>query len=183
MGNTAKGTESRDVIGFLKGQHEQIKGLFERVLAAAGQERAAAFSRLKDLMSAHEAAEEEIVHPAAERALPGGPTEVAARVKEEIEAKTALATLQKLDVSSDEFETKFRMLQKAVLAHAKSEEKEEFDKLADKLDDKQLKEMRQAVQAVEAEAVARAGSATPRGAGAPNGSGAGRMQHAPHGKE
>ncbi len=160
MSYTTKVTESRDVIGFLKGQHELIKGLFERVLAAEGGERAAVFSQLKDLMSAHEAAEEEIVHPAAERVLSGGPTEVAARVKEEIEAKAALEVLQNLDVTSGEFEAKFRTLQKAVLAHAKSEEKEEFDKLAKRLDDKQLKDMRKAVQAVEAEAVAHANSAT-----------------------
>jgi hemerythrin superfamily protein len=158
MSYNTNATESRDVIGFLKGQHELIKGLFERVLAAEGRERAAVFSQLKDLMSAHEAAEEEVVHPAAERALSGGPTEVAARVKEEIEAKAALEVLQNLDVTSSEFETKFRKLQKAVLAHAKSEEKEEFDKLANKLDDKQLKDMRKAVQAVEAGAVARTSS-------------------------
>ncbi len=105
-------------------------------------------------MSAHEAAEEKVVHPEAKHTIAGGDAEVAARVNEEREAKKALAALSELDVASDEFEAKIRKLQSAVLAHAKSEEKEEFDKLAGKLDERKLKEMRKAVEAVEAGASA-----------------------------
>jgi len=154
MHQDSKVIGSKDVIGFLKGQHEQIKGLFENVVAARGAKREKIFVELKSLLSAHEAAEEKVVHPEAKQTLPGGPAEVAARVGEETEAKKALAALSQLDVSSDEFETKIRKLQGAVLAHAKSEEKEEFDKLADKLDEKKLKDMRKAVEAVEADASA-----------------------------
>jgi hemerythrin superfamily protein len=154
MNHDSKGTGSKDVIGFLKGQHEQIKGLFEKVVAARGAERERVFFQLKSLLSAHEAAEEKVVHPEAKHVIAGGPAEVAARVDEEKDAKKALTALSQLDVSSDEFEAKIRELQSAVLAHAKSEEKEEFDKLARQLDDKKLKEMRKAVEAVEASASA-----------------------------
>jgi hemerythrin superfamily protein len=154
MHRDSKVIGSKDVIGFLKGQHEQIKGLFENVVAARGAEREKIFFQLKSLLSAHEAAEEKVVHPAAKQTLPGGPAEVAARVGEETEAKKAVAALSQLDVSSDEFETKIRKLQSAVLAHAASEEKEEFDKLADELDEKELKDMRKAVESVEAGASA-----------------------------
>ncbi len=142
----------RDVISFLKQQHEQIRALFETVLAAKGQERTKAFASLKNLMTAHEAAEEKVVHPAAERTLPQGHAEVAAREKEEAKAKESLSALAKLDVDSSDFETKLRTLQKAVLTHAKSEEKEEFDKLASKLEGKELKDMRKAVEVIEAQA-------------------------------
>jgi hemerythrin superfamily protein len=149
--NHGSSSSSRDVIGFLKGQHEQIKGLFEQVLAAKGSAREKSFTTLKALMTAHEAAEEEVVHPAAKRAIAGGPAEVAARLKEEGEAKKALSALDKLDVGSKEFESKLRTLQKAVLAHAHSEETKEFDKLAEKLDKAELKAMREKAEDVEAE--------------------------------
>jgi hemerythrin superfamily protein len=140
------------VISFLKGQHKQIKGLFEDVISARDSERERLFNDLKKLMSAHEAAEEKIVHPAAKTALKDGDAEVAARLAEETEAKRTIAALEKLDVRSDEFETKIRKLQGAVLAHASSEEKEEFDKLATKLDESKLQAMRTQVVAAEADA-------------------------------
>ncbi len=142
-------SSSGDVIGFLKGQHEQIKRLFEEVLAAKGPAREKAFTTLSELMTAHEAAEEEVVHPAAKRVIAGGPAEVAARLKEEKEAKEALSALVKLDAGSREFETRFRTLQKAVLAHAASEEAKEFDKLAEKLDTEELQAMREEAEEVE----------------------------------
>ena len=140
---------SRDVIGFLKNQHEQIKGLFEQVLATRGPARAEKFATLKSLMTAHEAAEEEVVHPAARRAIAGGKAEVAARLQEESEAKKALAALEKLDVGSSEFESSLRSLQKAVLAHAKSEEAEELDELGEKLGAGELRDMREQAEQVE----------------------------------
>jgi hemerythrin superfamily protein len=149
--NQSSNAHSRDVIGFLKTQHEQIKELFGQVLAAKGAEREESFTTLKTLMAAHEAAEEEVVHPAAKRAITGGAGEVAARLKEEDEAKQALAALEQLDVESKEFESKLRTLQKAVLAHAKSEETQEFDKLAEKLDTKELQAMRKQAEEVEKE--------------------------------
>jgi hemerythrin superfamily protein len=151
------GSSSGDVIGFLKGQHEQIKGLFEQVLAAKGSAREKSFTTLKDLMAAHEAAEEEVVHPAAKRVIAGGPAEVAARLKEENEAKKALAALEKLDVESKEFESKLRTLQKAVLAHAASEETKEFDKLAQELDTDELKAMREEAEEVEGKSASTGG--------------------------
>jgi hemerythrin superfamily protein len=147
--NHGSSSSSRDVIGFLKSQHEQIKGLFEQVLAAKGPARKKSFTTLKTLMAAHEAAEEEVVHPAAKRAIAGGKAEVAARLEEENEAKKALSALEKLDVESKEFESKLRTLQKAVLAHAHSEETKEFDKLAEELDTDELETMREEAEEVE----------------------------------
>jgi hemerythrin superfamily protein len=141
-----------DVIDFLKGQHEQIKGMFEDVIAAKGPAREKLFRSLQSLMTAHEAAEEKVVHPAAKRTIEGGAAEVAARLAEEAEAKKTLAALDKLDVRSAEFETTIKKLRGAVLRHAKSEEKEEFDQLAGELDANKLKAMREQVVAVEADA-------------------------------
>jgi hemerythrin superfamily protein len=139
----------KDVVAFLKSQHQRIKGLFETVLAAEGKEREAAFASLRRLMAIHETAEEEVVHPAARRALPDGEAVVTARLNEENKAKKALAAIEKLDVASAQFETQLRALQADVLAHAESEEKQEFERLGDTLDRARLERMRSAVELAE----------------------------------
>jgi hemerythrin superfamily protein len=152
MNDHSNRSSSEDVIGFLKAQHQEIKSLFDQVISQSGSERLNSFAHLKRLMSVHEAAEEKIVHPAAKSAIAGGREEVAARTAEETKAKKTLAELSHLDVASPEFDAKIRSLQQAVLAHAKSEEKEEFDKLEKKLDEKTLKKMEVEVERVEAKA-------------------------------
>lgn len=138
-----------DVVSFLKAQHEQVKLLFQNVTSAHGDLRNKAFIELRRTLAVHEAAEEEIVHPAARRTIANGDSIVEARLKEENQAKKVLGELEKLDVDSDEFEQKFAMFQKDVVAHAEAEEREEFSKLASKMDDKRLEQMRKAAEFAE----------------------------------
>jgi hemerythrin superfamily protein len=145
----------RDVVAFLVAQHQQIKDLFERVTAARGDERREAFTSLRRLLAVHETAEEEVVHPRAREALDDGDEVVDARLQEENEAKQTLATLEKLDVDSSEFEKLFQELQADVLLHAASEEEKEFGRLADELDGDQLARMQKAVELAEATAPTR----------------------------
>jgi hemerythrin superfamily protein len=70
-------------------------------------------------------------------------------LQEEHKAKKALAAIEKLDVSSAQFETELRALQADVLAHAEAEEKQEFERLGDKLDGTRLERMRSAVEMAE----------------------------------
>jgi hemerythrin superfamily protein len=139
----------KDVVSFLKGQHEEIKRLFENVSSTEGEDRTKAFYALRRLLAIHETAEEEIVHPAARRALPDGEAVVAARLREEREAKKELAELENLDVDSADFETKILALETAVLAHAEAEERYEFDRLADVLEPARLERMRKAAELAE----------------------------------
>lgn len=139
-----------DVVAFLEAQHDRIESLFETVLALSGKQREAAFYQLRRLLAVHETAEEQVVHPAARRALEGGHEVVDERLAEEREAKIALARLENLDASSAAFETELRKLQRSVLAHAESEEKEEFEPLATTLDEARLDQMRRMVQVAEA---------------------------------
>jgi len=138
-----------DVVSFLKRQHQQIKTMFEQVMTTRGEERASVFYALRRMLAVHETAEEEIVHPAARRELPDGEQIVAARLLEENEAKRVLTELEDLDLDSAEFATKFRTLRTAVLAHAESEEREEFDRLATRLDSTRLERMRKAAEFAE----------------------------------
>jgi len=138
-----------DVVSFLKEQHEDVKALFERVLAAKGEERKQAFVALRRTLAVHETAEEEIVHPAARKAIESGEGIVAARLNEERDAKKELTKLELLDVDSSEFETSFRKFQAAVLAHAQAEEREEFSRLDKSLDAARLERMKAAVELAE----------------------------------
>lgn len=52
-----------DVITLLHRQHETIRTLFAEVETAVGDERTDAWHQLVRLLSVHETAEEEIVHP------------------------------------------------------------------------------------------------------------------------
>jgi len=144
-----------DVVMFLKEQHEQIKAGFKEVLNSYGEPRQNAFFALRRLMAVHETAEEEIVHPAARKELPGGDTIVEARLEEENEAKRILSNLEKLDVDSVEFETQFTMLRTAVISHAEAEEHQEFEPLGGKLNQEQLTRMRKAVSFAESVAPTR----------------------------
>lgn len=138
-----------DVVRFLKEQHEQIKAGFKEVSSSNGEPRQNAFFALRRLMAVHETAEEEIVHPAARKELAGGEGIVSARLEEENEAKRVLSQLEELNVDSPEFEAKFSKLETAVIAHAESEEHQEFEPLANSLNQEQLNRMRKAVSFAE----------------------------------
>lgn len=142
-------TNAEDVVAFLKQQHQQVKQLFEEVITTSGQAREEAFTELRRLLAVHETAEEEIVHPRARRELQNGDGIVEARLQEENEAKQTLAELEKLDVASAEFETKFAAFRQDVVAHAEAEEREEFVELREALDESQLQRMRSAVALAE----------------------------------
>ena len=138
-----------DVVSFLKEQHEQIRQLFGSVTMSTGAEREKAFIALRRLLAVHETAEEEIVHPAARRALPDGDTIIAARLQEENEAKKVLAELEQIDVGASEFTIKLALLERAVVAHASAEEQLEFQRLGTMLNQKQLQHMRKAAELAE----------------------------------
>ncbi|MDP9036528.1 MAG: hemerythrin domain-containing protein [Myxococcota bacterium] len=139
----------KDVVSFLKRQHSQIKDGFAQVIATRGEERSKQFYSLRRLLAVHETAEEEIVHPAARRALPNGEAVVDARLREENAAKTLLAELEKLDVDSANFDARLLELQRDVLAHAQAEETLEFERLADVLDATRLERMGKAAELAE----------------------------------
>jgi hemerythrin superfamily protein len=141
-----------EVFDFLIKQHEQIKSLFEQTLSTSGKQRQTAFLKLRRLLTVHETAEEKVVHPVAKRKLPGGDKIVGARLKEEREAKTALAELEKLDVDTEQFTRQLCELRDAAIDHAKHEEQDEFAKLKQDLSSDELERMGRAVKLAESTA-------------------------------
>jgi len=139
----------KDVIAFLKHQHEQIKTMFENVIETEGEERTEAFVELRRLLAVHETAEEEVIHPTARRELAGGEEIVSMRLSEENHAKKTLAKLEKLEVDSEEFENEFEALRAAVVSHAEAEETLEFAGLAHSLEATTLERMKKAAEFAE----------------------------------
>jgi hemerythrin superfamily protein len=138
-----------DVVSFLKEQHQQIREGFTLVRAATGEAREQAFFSLRRLLAVHETAEEEIIHPAARRALPDGDGIVDARLHEEMQAKKVLAKMEGMNIDSSEFQMELDLLERNVLAHAQAEETDEFERLGSVLDRDRLERMGKAAEFAE----------------------------------
>jgi hemerythrin superfamily protein len=108
----------------LRAQHEQVKTMFGELLVAEGEPRRELFDCLRATLAAHETAEEIVVYPKA-RSL-GAEAVVELRIKEEDEAKTALADLERIGPGGDGFDAKIRTFHENVLHHAEAEETDVF---------------------------------------------------------
>src|SRR3981081_2377936 len=147
-------TGREDVITLLQRQHEEIRELFREVERADGDARRAAFRRLVRLLSVHETAEEELVHPKV-RQQDGGQPVVEARLGEEDRAQGPLPSMDGMGPDAEGFDTLLIKLRKDVLAHAKHEEHEEFPLLRKAHTPKRLDAMAKTVRAAEAMAPTR----------------------------
>lgn len=128
---------SRDLIGEVRADHEEIKGLLADVEAAADDAKIAAFQHLVRKLAVHETAEEMIVHPLA-RPAEGQVDVVEARIEEEEAAKKALASMESMDVNSSEFASAFQKLKADVTAHAEREEQLEHPRIIERTEREKL---------------------------------------------
>ncbi|WLS44576.1 hemerythrin domain-containing protein [Micromonospora profundi] len=152
---TTPGPEE-DVVDLLLAQHAQVEQLFLLVIGSTGDTRRDAFDELVKLLAAHEAAEEEVIHPLA-RTLPGGGGDamVDDRLDEERQAKETLKTLISGGVDADGFDTGIILLRDAVLTHARYEERYEFPLLRQHVPAERLRSLATAVRSAEATAPTR----------------------------
>jgi hemerythrin superfamily protein len=146
--------DREDVIALLQRQHQEIRRLFGEVEQAQGDDRRESFRSLVRLLSVHETAEEELIHPEVRR-VQGGEPVVEARIGEEHRAKELLSTLDDMGPEAEGFDTLLVQLRDDVLAHAEHEEREEFPLLRAEHDERRLQAMATAVQAAEAVAPTR----------------------------
>ncbi|SEG90969.1 Hemerythrin HHE cation binding domain-containing protein [Nonomuraea solani] len=131
-------------------QHGQIRDLFDEVEQAPPEKAGEAFGRLTRLLSVHETAEEEVVHPYARHKLDNGQGVVGDRLAEEHQAKRLLLDLHKAGVDHPEFWERLAELRTAVTAHARSEERYEFARLRESTSVAERRAMAAAVRAAEA---------------------------------
>ncbi|MCF6525635.1 hemerythrin domain-containing protein [Streptomyces sp. JJ36] len=136
-----------DVIGILLSQHARIRDLFADVKTAEGEHKQQAFDELRALLAVHETAEEMILRPVAKEAA--GREEAEARNHEEEEANKVLARLEKMDVSSSEFDSLLEEFERSVSDHAEHEEREEFPYVHSSRTPDELRHMGRRLQSVE----------------------------------
>jgi hemerythrin superfamily protein len=141
-----------DVIAVLLDQHAEIRRLFAEVEQRRGQPRREAFEQLVRLLAVHETAEQEVLHPQVRLLVAGGQVIADARLEEERHAKELLAQLDELGPEAEDFDQRLDAVRKAVLDHARHEEREEFPRLQDSLSPVQLEAMGMAVRMAEATA-------------------------------
>jgi hypothetical protein len=137
--NAAARLPQGDIVALLLEQHARIRDLFAEITGSTGESRQRAFDDLRALLAVHEVAEELVVRPVAKKTA--GEREAEARNHEEAEATEVLKRLEKMDVSSPEFEQAIAEFEQAVSDHADHEETEEFPALVDQCTPEQRRQM------------------------------------------
>ncbi|HZC71300.1 MAG TPA: hemerythrin domain-containing protein [Jatrophihabitans sp.] len=112
----------------------EIRSLLDEVIASTGETRSAAFFRLRRLLAVHETAEEQFVHSQLRLGAHADPV-ANARLAEETAAQKVLVELELLRADADKFTTGMIRLRYALIAHVEAEEREEFPRLHDPIDD------------------------------------------------
>lgn len=125
-----------DPFKLLKKDHRTVSELFERVEAARGQSKSAAFKKLKTELDVHAHVEETILYPALEKAEASRDITLEAYEEHKV-VKDLLAELA-AGKPSDEWNAKLTVLKENVDHHVDEEEGELFDKAKDVLTSEQL---------------------------------------------
>jgi hemerythrin superfamily protein len=137
-----------DVVRILLEQHARIRELFAEINGTAGARKRELFDELRQLLAAHETAEEMILRPTSRRVA--GDAVVDARNHEEAEANEVLAKLEKLDPGTPDFDKELAGFEKAVTDHADAEEQDEFTQVLAECDETERKAMGAMLTAAEA---------------------------------
>lgn len=123
---------AESVISILLEQHARIRWLFAQSSSADEETRRDSFDALRELLAVHEAAEEIVVRPVSKHCSDGAMAD--ARNEEEKHVASALAELEKLDVTTFEFTEGLAAFERDVFAHAAAEETEEFPYILTRID-------------------------------------------------
>jgi len=151
-GNTATAgsivTDGADAIEILLNDHRLVKSLFEQLANSDASERAAVLEQLKELLTVHNATEENLVYPAI-RFVAARPRDAETLYHQQDEAEAGLwsidATIKGV-FEGDDVDEQIKTLQKAVLAHVRKEEETEFPHLRDALEGDALKRLTEDVR-------------------------------------
>lgn len=113
-----------DVVSLVSEQHQQVRSLFAQLKGASGEVAEQSFNELRRMLAIHETAEEEIVYPVLMSTGEEGKRIAEERKKEEGQAKTALAGLEKMGTSDAGFPAALEEFRVDVDKHATAEERE-----------------------------------------------------------
>ena len=115
------GNDWMDVVTVVQEQHDAAAYSMREVAEASAEARADRFRSLTMLLSAHEAAEAQVIYPALRELGAEGNALADARTGEESAARELLDSLAAMEPTSPEFSERFETLMSAVLQHAENE--------------------------------------------------------------
>jgi hemerythrin superfamily protein len=131
-----------DAVELLTKEHEEAKGLFDRIEATTDPaEKEQLLSQVIAALRAHTRIEEEVLYPSVREELKGGGKMFEEAMQEHQEAKEAMNALEKINTGDPEWQAHFEILMHGVLHHAKEEETEMFPKLREAFSAKRLDEL------------------------------------------
>lgn len=132
-GEATRSSPAGSVLAVLYKQHDELRDLLSQVADAdQGTQRQAAFDSLRELLAAHEAAEEIVLRPVSVQIM--NRDLVVARNHEERRIVHLLADLERLSARGSEFDERFPELQQALLEHLSVEEAAEFPAVRTQVD-------------------------------------------------
>ena len=146
---TQRSTTKTTAPELLRGQHESVKKMFSEMATARGRDREDLFDCLRKTLAVHETAEEMVVYPEVRTMNKAAERLVETRLKEEGEAKTVLAQLEKVGPNDDQFDKLFDTFRQAVLQHASAEEEHIFPLLEENIPGAKLIEMAELIETAE----------------------------------
>ena len=131
----ARATATRDALGFLKDEHEQVSRLFDEFERVAHGRGGSDLQRKGDLateicrqLENHASLEEEIFYPAAAEAIDDDELIPEARVEHQ-SAKELIGRIERMDADEELYDATVRVLGEYVRHHVREEEDELFPKV------------------------------------------------------
>lgn len=139
-----------NALTLLKADHKTAKTLFdqfEKLGENAKSEKKKVVERIIKELSIHAAIEEQLLYPAARKAVPDTEDNVLEALEEHHIVKWTLSELDKMSPEDERFDAKVSVLIESVRHHIKEEEGELFPKLQSALDRKELEALGASLEA------------------------------------
>lgn len=139
-----------NAITLLKADHKTVKTLFkqfERLGENARSEKKKVVERIIEELSIHAAIEEQLVYPAARKAVPDGEDDVLEALEEHHIVKWTLSELEKMSPEEERFDAKVSVLIESVRHHIEEEEEGLFPKMREAIGRKELEALGASLEA------------------------------------
>jgi len=139
-----------DAVTLLRNDHKTVEGLFKKFEKAgpnAHKTKRDLVERIIEELSTHAAIEEQVLYPAARRAVPEAEEDVLDALEEHHVVKWTLSELDGMDADDERFTPKVTVLIESVRHHVQEEEGELFPMLRKAMKRKELEDLAEALEA------------------------------------
>ena len=133
-----------DAVTLLRNDHKTVEALFKKFEKAgpnAHKTKQDLVEKVVEELSIHAAIEEQVLYPAARKAMPDASEQVLEALEEHHIVKWVLSELDGMDPQDERFDAKVTVLKELVLHHAKEEERDLFPKIRKALTPADLRDL------------------------------------------